>query len=179
MHAEIITIGDEILYGQIIDTNSQWMSEALDEIGVRTIRKTTVGDDEKAIIAAFQEAFTRVDLVFITGGLGPTHDDITKKALAAYFDCAISINPQALEEIRVLFEKRGFILSETNKQQAALPERCEMISNKNGMACSRALAPVRATTRRTPAETDSSLRISKSSTSPVFSKCVPPHSSRL
>ena len=134
VHAEIITIGDEILYGQIIDTNSQWMSEALDEIGVRTIRKTTVGDDEKAIIAAFQEAFTRADLVLITGGLGPTHDDITKKALAAYFDCPISINPQALEEIRVLFEKRGFILSETNQQQAALPEKCEMISNKNGSA---------------------------------------------
>lgn len=134
VHAEIITIGDEILYGQIIDTNSQWMSEALDEIGVRTIRKTTVGDNEKAIIAAFQEAFTRVDLVLITGGLGPTHDDITKKALADYFDCPISINPQALAEIRVLFEKRGFILSETNKQQAALPEKCEMISNKNGSA---------------------------------------------
>ena len=134
MHAEIITIGDEILYGQIIDTNSQWMSEALDEIGVRTIRKTTVGDNEKAIIAAFQEAFTRADLVLITGGLGPTHDDITKKALADYFDCPISINPQALAEIRILFEKRGFILSETNKQQAALPEKCEMISNKNGSA---------------------------------------------
>lgn len=134
MHAEIITIGDEILYGQIIDTNSQWMSEALDEIGVRTIRKTTVGDNEKAIIAAFQEAFTRADLVLITGGLGPTHDDITKKALADYFDCPISINPQALAEIQILFEKRGFILSETNKQQAALPEKCEMISNKNGSA---------------------------------------------
>ncbi|MCZ6694170.1 MAG: competence/damage-inducible protein A [Bacteroidetes bacterium] len=134
VHAEIITIGDEILYGQIIDTNSQWMSEALDEIGVRTIRKTTVGDNEKAIIAAFQEAFIRADLVLITGGLGPTHDDITKKALADYFDCPISINPQALAEIRVLFEKRGFILSETNKQQAALPEKCEMISNKNGSA---------------------------------------------
>ncbi len=134
MHAEIITIGDEILYGQIIDTNSQWMSERLDEIGVRVIRKTTVGDDEKAIIAAFQEAFTRADLVLITGGLGPTHDDITKKALADYFDCPISINPQALADIRILFEKRGFILSETNKQQAALPEKCEMISNKNGSA---------------------------------------------
>ena len=134
VRAEIITIGDEILYGQIVDTNSQWMSEALDEIGVRVIRKTTVGDDEKAIIAAFQEAFTRADLVLITGGLGPTHDDITKKALADYFDCPISINPQALAEIRILFEKRGFILSETNKQQAALPEKCEMISNKNGSA---------------------------------------------
>jgi nicotinamide-nucleotide amidase len=72
-------------------------------------------DQEKDIIAAFEEAFIRADLVLITGGLGPTHDDITKKALANYFDCPISINSQALEEIQILFEKRGFILSETNK----------------------------------------------------------------
>ena len=84
--AEIITIGDEILYGHILDTNSKWMSEELDNIGVKVVRKTTIGDSRKDLLSAFQEAENRADLVLITGGLGPTNDDLTKPCLAEYFD---------------------------------------------------------------------------------------------
>ncbi len=76
--AEIITIGDELLYGQVVDTNSHWISQELDRLGVKVVRKTTVGDNRTDILAAFAEAEKRADLVLITGGLGPTQDDLTK-----------------------------------------------------------------------------------------------------
>ena len=85
--AEILTIGDEILYGQIVDTNSQWMGVELSEAGIQVVRKTTVGDVVEDILTAFAEAEKRVDIVLITGGLGPTNDDLTKPCLAKYFDC--------------------------------------------------------------------------------------------
>jgi nicotinamide-nucleotide amidase len=132
--AEIITIGDEILYGQILDTNTQWLSAELDKIGIKTIRKTTIGDVESEILSALAEAEERADLILITGGLGPTNDDITKPSLARYFDSKISIHPKALAEITAMFEKLGKELSELNKQQAALPEKCKMISNSLGTA---------------------------------------------
>lgn len=132
--AEIITIGDEILYGQIVDTNSQWMSAKLDEIGVKIIRKTTIGDSKEELLNAFTEAESRANIVLITGGLGPTNDDITKYCLAEFFDSKISINETALKELFALFEKHGFTMSDTNRRQAELPEKCTMISNKNGTA---------------------------------------------
>jgi nicotinamide-nucleotide amidase len=82
--AEIITIGDEILYGQITDTNTQWISAELDKIGIKTVRKSSVGDTEEAILEIFEESSKRADLVIVTGGLGPTKDDITKKTLFMY-----------------------------------------------------------------------------------------------
>lgn len=85
VRAEIITIGDEILYGQILDTNTQWISQELDKLGVKTIRKSSVGDAKEEIVRIFDEAQTRADLVLITGGLGPTKDDLTKKIMADYF----------------------------------------------------------------------------------------------
>ncbi len=132
--AEIITIGDEILYGQIVDTNSQWMSAKMDEIGVKIIRKTTIGDSKEALLNAFSEAENRADIVLITGGLGPTNDDITKYCLAEYFDSDISMNETALKELEALFEKHGFTMTDTNRRQAELPDKCTMISNKNGTA---------------------------------------------
>lgn len=132
--AELITIGDEILFGQIVDTNSQWMSAELDKIGVIVIRKTTIGDEEGEILKALAEAESRAQIILITGGLGPTNDDLTKPCLAKYFDSTISLNQQALSELTHLFESRGYQLNETNRRQAELPDKCQMISNKLGSA---------------------------------------------
>ncbi len=133
-NAEIITIGDEILYGHILDTNSQWMSQELDNIGVKVIRKTTIGDQRSELLAAFSEAEERADVVLITGGLGPTNDDPTKPCLAEYFNCKITLHTQALEEVTEFFKSKGRELTEVNRQQAALPECCTFLSNKIGTA---------------------------------------------
>jgi nicotinamide-nucleotide amidase len=132
--AELLTIGDEILYGQIVDTNSQWMSVELSNAGIKVIRKTTVGDQEDEIIAAFAEAEKRADIVLITGGLGPTNDDMTKPCLAKYFNCELKMHEEALAEVTAFFVQRGRELTEVNRQQAALPVCCEKITNSLGTA---------------------------------------------
>ncbi len=132
--AELLTIGDEILYGQIVDTNSQWMSVELSNVGIQVIRKTTVGDVEHEILTAFAEAEKRADVILITGGLGPTSDDLTKPLLARYFNCAIEIHEEALEEVTAFFKSRGRELTDINRQQAALPVCCEKITNVMGTA---------------------------------------------
>ena len=132
--AELLTIGDEILYGQIVDTNSQWMSAELDKIGIKVIRKTSVGDQEDEILTAFAEAEKRADVILITGGLGPTSDDITKPCLAKYFNCELKIDEEALAEVTEFFVSRGRELTETNRQQAALPVCCTKITNPIGTA---------------------------------------------
>ncbi len=132
--AELLTIGDEILYGQIVDTNSQWMSVELDKVGIRVIRKTAVGDQEDEILTAFAEAEKRADIILITGGLGPTSDDLTKPLLAKYFNCELKIHEEALAEVTEFFVSRGRELTETNRQQAALPVCCTKITNPIGTA---------------------------------------------
>jgi nicotinamide-nucleotide amidase len=132
--AELLTIGDEILYGQIVDTNSQWMSVELDKVGIKVIRKTTVGDQEDEILTAFAEAENRADIILITGGLGPTSDDLTKPLLAKYFNCDLQINEEALAEVTEFFVSRGRELTEMNRQQAALPTACIKITNPIGTA---------------------------------------------
>jgi nicotinamide-nucleotide amidase len=132
--AEVITIGDEILYGQITDTNTQWISAELDKIGVRTVRKSSVGDQADQILQILQEAETRADIIILTGGLGPTKDDITKNTLATYFHTQLVINEEALADVTAFFKSRGRELTEINRQQAALPENCTFISNKSGTA---------------------------------------------
>ncbi|MBI1767629.1 MAG: competence/damage-inducible protein A [Bacteroidetes bacterium] len=132
--AELLTIGDEILYGQIVDTNSQWMSVELDKVGIKVIRKTSVGDVEEEILTAFAEAEKRADIILITGGLGPTSDDLTKPLLAKYFNCEMKLHAEALEELSTFFKSRGRELTETNKQQAMLPVCCTKITNVIGTA---------------------------------------------
>lgn len=132
--AELLTIGDEILYGQIVDTNSQWMSVELDKVGIKVIRKTTVGDQEDEILAAFAEAEKRADIVLITGGLGPTSDDLTKPCLCKYFNCELAIHEEALVEVTEFFKSRGRELTEINRQQAALPVCCTKVTNALGTA---------------------------------------------
>jgi nicotinamide-nucleotide amidase len=132
--AELLTIGDEILYGQIVDTNSQWMGMELSNAGIKVIRKTTVGDHESEILKAFEEAEKRADIILITGGLGPTSDDLTKPCLAKYFNCEIRMHHEALAELTEFFRSRGRELTDINRQQAALPICCEKIRNTLGTA---------------------------------------------
>lgn len=132
--AEVITIGDEILYGQITDTNTQWISAELDKLGIRTVRKSSVGDNKERILEILQEAESRADIILITGGLGPTKDDITKNVLAQYFNSTLVIHEQALMEVTAYFKSKGKELTEINRSQAALPDTCTFISNKRGTA---------------------------------------------
>ncbi len=132
--AEIIAIGDELLYGQIVDTNSHWISQELDKIGVKVTHRTTVGDNRADILAAFKDAGKRAKIILITGGLGPTHDDLTKPLLAEFFDCDLEPVPQALEDLRVFFAKRGRELTDLNRLQAHLPTKCTYVPNYIGTA---------------------------------------------
>ncbi|AFL86052.1 competence/damage-inducible protein CinA-like protein [Belliella baltica DSM 15883] len=132
--AEILAIGDELLYGQIADTNSHWISQELDKIGVRVIRRTTIGDNKTSMMAAFADAEKRADIVLMTGGLGPTNDDLTKPLLAEYFNCDIQLVPEALEAVRTFFEKRGRELTDLNRLQAHLPTKCTYVPNEVGTA---------------------------------------------
>lgn len=134
INAEIITIGDEILYGQITDTNTQWISAELDKIGIRTIRKSSVGDSEEAILSIFDESTKRADLVIVTGGLGPTKDDITKKTFCKYFNTELIVHPQALADVTEFFKKRGRELSSINMSQGELPANATFIQNTMGTA---------------------------------------------
>lgn len=132
--AELLTIGDEILYGQIVDTNSQWMGVELSNAGIKVVRKTSVGDVESEILAALAEAEKRVDIILITGGLGPTSDDLTKPCLAKYFGCEMKMHDEALAEVTEFFKSRGRELSEVNRNQALLPVCCEKVTNAIGTA---------------------------------------------
>ncbi|MGN6645758.1 MAG: competence/damage-inducible protein A [Cytophaga sp.] len=132
--AEIITIGDEILYGQITDTNSQWISAELDKLGIKIRQKSSVSDQADEILRIFSEASKRAHLVIITGGLGPTNDDVTKKTLCAYFNTELVWNEAVLSHLESLFFIRGRTLSEINKQQALVPANCEVLMNRNGTA---------------------------------------------
>ncbi|GAL86458.1 competence/damage-inducible protein CinA [Sporocytophaga myxococcoides] len=134
IQAEILTIGDEILYGQITDTNSQWISEQLTSIGIKVIRKTSVGDEGSEMVKAIQEAELRADLIIITGGLGPTSDDLTKPVLTQYFNTRLILHEEALKDLTAFFERRGRELTEINRQQAYLPASCTIIRNYYGTA---------------------------------------------
>lgn len=132
--AELISIGDEILYGQTLDTNSHWISARLDEIGVKVRRKITIGDTREEILSALAESTERADIILITGGLGPTKDDLTKPLLAEYFGVGFSRNQDVIDHLKTIFSKRGRVLTELNEQQADLPTNCTMLMNKLGTA---------------------------------------------
>lgn len=134
MLAEIITIGDEILIGQIVDTNSAWIAQQLNAIGIRVKQISSVSDDAAHIVNALNEAKTRADIILITGGLGPTKDDITKTTLAAYFGVGFVQDKDALENVSRIFARFNRPLLEVNIKQADVPENCEVILNKNGTA---------------------------------------------
>jgi len=135
MNAEIITIGDEILIGQVVDTNSCFIAERLNAIGVNIYQKISISDNRQHIIDTVNNAFLTSDIILVTGGLGPTSDDITKQVLAEYFGAnCMKIHEASLEIIREMLQRRDIPLSENNRRQAELPDCCIPILNKNGTA---------------------------------------------
>jgi len=134
MKAEIINIGDELLIGQVVNTNASWMATELTLAGVDVVQITAISDQEKAIRKALDEAAQRADIILMTGGLGPTKDDITKKVLAAYFHSEMIFHEPTFEQVKTIFKARHFEVSEVNRQQALIPEKCTPLFNKNGTA---------------------------------------------
>ena len=134
MLAEIITIGDEILIGQIVDTNSAWMAKELNLIGVRVKQITTVSDDADHITEALQQAEKRAGIILITGGLGPTKDDVTKLTLAKYFNMGFRRDEETLQHVTGIFSRLNRPMIESNRKQADVPDGCTVIKNKNGTA---------------------------------------------
>lgn len=134
MKAEIITIGDEILIGQIVDTNSQWIGTELNKIGVSVYQISSIQDDKQHILNALKEAQERADLVILTGGLGPTKDDITKHTIAEYFNDTLALNEDVVHHIKTLFAKYDIPFGESNRLQGMLPIKATYLKNEYGTA---------------------------------------------
>jgi len=134
MNAEVISIGDELTSGQRLDTNSQWLSQRLGELGVKVVYHTTVADDLDANLRVFRQAVERADIVVATGGLGPTADDLTRDALAAMTRSELVLDQASLEHIRGLFARFQRDMPERNKLQAMFPRGSQPIPNRNGTA---------------------------------------------
>ena len=134
MQAEIITIGDEILIGQIVDTNSAWMAKELNAIGINVSKITSISDQKEDIVSSMEQAMERVSLVLITGGLGPTNDDITKKTLSHFFEMALVQDDSLYERIKERLAARGIPMNRFNEEQALVPDRARIITNNYGTA---------------------------------------------
>ncbi len=134
MKAEIITIGDELLIGQIVDTNSAWIAEHFNQAGIEICQITSVRDNMEHIVDALHQAAGKRDLVILTGGLGPTKDDITKPALCKYFDTRLIFNEGVFEQIRERFKHRNISMNSLNRDQALVPESCVVLPNRVGTA---------------------------------------------
>lgn len=134
MNAEIITIGDELLLGQVIDTNSAWLGLKLAESGIEISRRIAVGDSSKDIKNAIAETLLRVNLVIITGGLGPTRDDLTKQTLCEYYQCGLRYDEDVAKHLEKVFADRGRKMLQSNRDQAEVPEICKTLHNNTGTA---------------------------------------------
>lgn len=134
MIAEIITIGDELLIGQVIDTNSAWIAEQLNAQGIRVHQITSISDSREHILSTLNEARSRAGLILITGGLGPTKDDITKKTLCEYFNTRLIFNQDVYNNIQRIFPARRLPVTKPDEEQAMVPENCQVLNNANGTA---------------------------------------------
>jgi nicotinamide-nucleotide amidase len=134
MNAEIISIGDELLIGQVVNTNASWMAQHLQEVGIAVKKISAIADDAGEIHKALDEAFSRSDIILVTGGLGPTKDDITKHTLCEYFNTHLVFHQPSFDNIERLFAGRGFKVTETNRRQAEMPANCTPVLNVNGTA---------------------------------------------
>ena len=134
MRAEIITIGDELLIGQVVDTNSAWMAQRLNEAGIELFQVTSVHDDRQHILMALDDAFSRVDLVLTTGGLGPTKDDITKHVMCEYFNTNLVEDSRVREHIYDLYKHRPDVLNRLTATQWMVPQSAEILPNRVGSA---------------------------------------------
>lgn len=133
-NVEIITIGDELLIGQVVDTNSAWMARELNRVGFEVKNIVTVGDNEREIEKAFDRAFLRSSIILVTGGIGPTKDDITKKTLCKYFDCGLRFDGEVLKNMEEMFKRLGREINPLTYGQAYVPEASTVIQNKVGTA---------------------------------------------
>ncbi|MBQ5701439.1 MAG: competence/damage-inducible protein A [Alistipes sp.] len=134
MKSTIVTIGDEILIGQILDTNSRYISQALNRLGIVVAERTSVGDNAEQIVSTLDRALAATDVVIITGGLGPTKDDITKHTLTRYFGSELVYNEQVADFVRNLLARRGIEFNELNRGQAMVPACCTVLHNAHGTA---------------------------------------------
>lgn len=134
MHCAIVTIGTELLLGQITDTNASYLARELNLIGIPVVLHTTVGDDPARIKDALAQALGRADLVITTGGIGPTEDDLTREAIADLVGSPLSFKPELMEQIESIFERLGYRMPENNRKQAFIPEGAIPIHNKVGTA---------------------------------------------
>ncbi|MCK5738636.1 competence/damage-inducible protein A [bacterium] len=134
MKAEIISIGDELLIGQVVNTNAVYLSEKLTLLGIDVCWVTTIGDDYSAIFQALEMAETRSDVIIMTGGLGPTHDDVTKKIVCDYFKTGLVENHEVLTNVSRIFNSLGRSLDARNAEQALVPEKAIVLSNRIGTA---------------------------------------------
>ncbi len=134
MRVEIISIGDELLIGQTINTNAGWMGEQLLNIGIHVDWVTTVGDSKERLTQALSIAESRADVVLLTGGLGPTHDDVTKKVVTDYFHGTLVTNQLVLDMVKERFAKRGVAMVRVNEDQALVPDNAEVMLNELGTA---------------------------------------------
>ena len=134
MKAEIITIGDELLIGQVVDTNSAWMAERLNEVGIALHQITSVHDNREHIRTAIEEAFSRADIVLTTGGLGPTKDDITKHVMCEYFHTTLVEDPRVREHIHILYQDRPDVLNRLTATQWMVPACATILPNRVGSA---------------------------------------------
>ena len=128
MTADLITIGDEILIGQIIDTNSTWMASFLEKNGIKVRQITSVSDSKEHIKQSLLNSLKKVDIVFLTGGLGPTNDDVTKKTLCDFFEDELVLDQNVLQHIIDFFEKKGRIANDLTKAQALVPSNCTIVN---------------------------------------------------
>ncbi len=134
MNAYIITIGDELLIGQTIDTNSAWMGQELNKIGIWVKRRMAIGDLPEEITSALHEALQQADVILITGGLGPTKDDLTKHVLCKYFGGELVMNEEVLQQVTQMFASRNLPMLDVNRLQAMVPNNCTTLINKSGTA---------------------------------------------
>lgn len=134
IQASIITIGDELLIGQTIDTNSAFIAQCISHIGIDVQRRIAVGDEKAAIVNALNEELNKSDIVFVTGGLGPTADDITKPLLCEYFGSKLVVNEDVLKHVKDIFQRRNRPFLERNLKQAEVPDNCTILHNKMGTA---------------------------------------------
>jgi len=134
MNAEIVSIGSELLLGQIVDTNASWIAQRLAEAGVNLFYKTTVGDNMDRMVEVLGRALDRSDVVVTGGGIGPTQDDLTREAIAKVTGRKVVTDPGSLLELRERFQKRGFILTKNNERQAQIPDGAIVVRNPNGTA---------------------------------------------
>ncbi|MEE4257197.1 MAG: competence/damage-inducible protein A [Bacteroidales bacterium] len=134
MNTEIISIGDELLIGQVVNTNAAWMAEQLNLAGIEVIRITCISDTREDILSSLKEAASRADVILITGGLGPTRDDITKATLCEYFDSRLVPDPETLTYLKKMYEMRGWRFGRQHQEQAEIPDKCSPILNQHGSA---------------------------------------------